>query len=141
MFQHRVSGDHHALLDAGAGDPLQQGRPQVGGDGLENRECNARQFAVLVSPHWTGWSCGSGHGGRQYNSLSRTRYSRQGSGRQQYRRLVVGSVAADLVGQPPGRPHTLLDILDQAVARLQPGVVVQCRPDLGANLLQHISTQ
>ena len=42
-----------------------------------------------------------------------------------------------LISEGPGCPHTLLDVLDQAVAALQTRVVVQGRPDLTANLLKH----
>ena len=42
-----------------------------------------------------------------------------------------------LISEGPGRPHTLLDVLDEAVTTLQAGVVVQRRPDLTANLLKH----
>ena len=38
--------------------------------------------------------------------------------------------------EAPGSPDTLLDVLDEAVTRLQPGVVIQRRPDLAAHLLQ-----
>ena len=48
----------------------------------------------------------------------------------------------DLIGEPPGGPDTLLDVLDEAVTGLQPGVVIQRGPDLATHLLQqkqHVS--
>ena len=43
---------------------------------------------------------------------------------------------ADLVDEPPGDADALLDVSDDAVARLEARVVVQGRPDLSAHLLQ-----
>ena len=42
-----------------------------------------------------------------------------------------------LISKGPGCPDTFLDVLDEAVTALQTWVVVQCRPDLTANLLKH----
>ena len=43
----------------------------------------------------------------------------------------------DLVGEAPGCPDALLDVLDEAVTGLEPGVVIQSGPDLTTHLLQH----
>ena len=43
---------------------------------------------------------------------------------------------ADLVDEPPGDADALLDVSDDAVARLEARVVVEGRPDLSAHLLQ-----
>ena len=45
----------------------------------------------------------------------------------------------DLVGEPPGCPDALLDVLDEAVTSLEPGVIIQSGPDLTTHLLQHKS--
>ena len=42
----------------------------------------------------------------------------------------------DLVDEAPGDADALLDVSDDAVARLEARVVVQRRPDLRAHLLQ-----
>ena len=47
-----------------------------------------------------------------------------------------GKGTADLVDEAPGDADALLDVSDDAVARLEAGVVVEGRPDLSANLLE-----
>ena len=42
----------------------------------------------------------------------------------------------DLIGEPPGSPDAFLDVLDEAVTGLQPGVVIQRGPDLATHLLR-----
>jgi len=49
--------------------------------------------------------------------------------------LVLNTVCGHLVRETPGRPDALLDIFDQSIAALEPGIVVQRGPDLGAHLL------
>ena len=44
---------------------------------------------------------------------------------------------SDLICEPPGGSDALLDVLDEAVTGLQPGVVIQRGPDLTTHLLQH----
>ena len=46
-------------------------------------------------------------------------------------------LTTDLVGEAPGCPDALLDVLDEAVTGLEPGVVIQSGPDLTTHLLQH----
>ena len=51
-------------------------------------------------------------------------------------RIWFETFETNLIDESPGNSDTFLDVSNDSVCRLQAGVVVQCRPNLSANLLK-----